>query len=106
MEFKALKKNFDDLKAQNDLLEKNLENLTDKLTAKLRLPASNGITSDNAISKSETEVAQPLSKSEVLDLLKSKAKENKLTDSDKQKIYHFSVNPTVTDELKKFLGLK
>jgi len=106
-EFKSLQKNFDTLKEQNDLLEKNLEILTDKLSAKLGMPVQNAVTSDTVISKSETEdVSKLLSKSEVYDLLKEKAKDQKLSDSDKKKIYKYSVNPVVTQELKDFLGVK
>lgn len=105
-EFKALKKNFDDLKNQNDSLEKKLEEVTDKLSKKLGMPVQNGVTSDNVINKSETVDVKVISKSEVVDLLKSKAKEPKLSESDKQKIVKYTMKPEVTQELKDFLGLK
>lgn len=105
-EFKELKKNFDELKSQNSTLEKSLGTLTEKLSEKLRIPARKGIDADTVISKSEPVVEEKvISKSEVVDLLKSKAKE-KLSDQDKQKIFKFTMNPTVTPELKEFLGLK
>ncbi len=73
----------------------------------LGMPVQNAVTSDTVISKSETvEVSKPLSKSEVYDLLKEKAKDQNLSDMDKKKIYKYSVNPAVTQELKDFLGVK
>lgn len=104
-EFKTLQKNFDSLKEQNDLLEKNLEILTDKLSAKLGMPVLNAVTSDTVISKSE-QPARQLSKSEVVSMLNEKAKDQKLSEADKKKIYQYSVNPAVTQELKDFLGVK
>jgi hypothetical protein len=105
-EFKELKKNFDELKSQNANLEKSLGTLTEKLSEKLRIPARKGIDADTVISKSESVVEEKvISKSEVVDLLKSKAK-GPLSDQDKQKIFKFTMNPTVTPELKEFLGLK
>jgi hypothetical protein len=106
-EFKALQKNFDELKSQNSLLEKNLEEMTDKLVKKLGMPVLSSVTSDNTISKSEdAKVETVLSKSEVVELLKNKAKDSKLSDADKQKVVRYTMNPVVTPELKEFLGVK
>lgn len=105
-EFKALQKNFEELKAQNSLLEKNLEEMTDKLVKKLGMPVLSSVNSDNTIVKSEEAVKEVvLSKSEILDLLKTKAKD-KLSNADKEKIVRYTMNPVMTPELKEFLGVK
>lgn len=102
----SLQKSFDALKAENESLAKTLEEVTDRLHKKLSLPVQNGVTSDTAISKSETvKEEKPLTKSEVVQLLSKKATEAKLSESDKQKIVKFTMNPEVTQELKTFLGL-
>jgi hypothetical protein len=106
-EFKSLQKNFEDLKSQNALLEKNLEEMADKLVKKLGMPVLNSVTPDNTISKSEVPAQEKvLSKSEIVDLLKNKAKDAKLSEADKQKVVRYTMNPVLTPELKEFLGVK
>ncbi len=103
--FKTLQKNYDDLKNQNSTLEKSLGDMADKFSKFLGQPVIHGITADSAIYKAE-EPTKQITKSEVQALLSEKAKDPKLTAADKQKVVEYSIQPSVTNDMMSFLGIK
>ncbi len=103
--FQALQKNYDDLKNQNSTLEKSLGEMADKFSKYLGQPVVHGVTADSVIYKAE-EPSKQISKSEVQAMLSEKAKDPKLTAADKQKVIEFSVQPSVTNDMMSFLGIK
>lgn len=94
---KEVKKEVAELKNQLNVLVKNVESLASK-------PKSLAFNGNNFLTKSEPAVKQ-LTKSEIVNKLSEKARQANLTLEDSQKIVKFSLNPVVTEELKKFLNI-
>lgn len=106
-ELEKLRKENADLKGKTSDLEKKVDEVADTLQKVVSHPSRKAFSGSNFSSNTKPVVVteeKVLSKSEIMSALNEKARDPKLSEADRSKIYSYSIKPVFNEELKKFLS--
>ncbi len=103
--FESLESENKTLKEESESLKKKLDELAVTMTKLIAKPVRSGFASGSVI-EPVAQPVQPLSKSEIIAKLNTKAQDQSLSKEDREQLLKYSMNPVLSDELQKFLETK
>jgi hypothetical protein len=105
-DFEMLKSELDAQKVKSETLQKTLDGVTEfltKLVKKANVPQGKAVTSYDVIAKSEGADEQPMTKSEIVEILSKKAQDPNLSKTDREAINAFYLNNASVNSISHLL---